>query len=100
MFRRLYNRFNYWWHRKEIEMLILSFVDIKYPGTGIAQRPVDIVNFFQLNGIRASKANRVIKICILHNIIQDMPQRSKAHRYQGYTQSKQFYYILNPEFLK
>lgn len=94
-----YNQFQFWRHSHEIELLVSFFLDDKYPTTGIAQRPEDMVGFFQMHGIRPKKANRVIRICIMHDIIRDQPYKN-GKRLPNQAQSKQFYYILNPEFLK
>lgn len=96
-----YNQFQFWRHSHEIELLVSSFLDDKHLTTGIAQRPEDMVSFFQLHGIPAKKANRVIRICILHDIIRDQPCKPlRKNSIRNQHQSKQFYYILNPEFLQ
>jgi hypothetical protein len=95
MFKRLINRFWFWYHRKDVVTLYSSFIDPKYPSTGIAQRPEDLLKFSTLHGWKPKKFNRVLHICIKHDIIQDHPNNPKKAK-----GNKKFFYILNPSLLK
>jgi len=92
-FQRQKNKIMFWWYEGDIELLIDTFQNNRYPHTGMALRPEDLHKWAIIMKWKPKRLKRVMDICIMHDIIRDQP----ASKVKG---SKQFYYILNPQFLK